>query len=396
MTPPAAFIAIPGALVRWLLSYGTFSVPQAAGPIAFSLLAIPLTGDPSSGATIVLTMTVAQVVGAIPVARLGRNRNAVAFLRALVGARTLGLVVIAGLAAAKAPFPALLAAAALAGLVNGAAFGFLRSVLSHLVEASRTPRALGLAATLSEFTFVAAPVAASLLGTIDPVFALLVLSGLGAAPALLMPRIPHARAPEPASGNGRLLTLPILLWLACTTANSAVVASIEIGAVSLAMGYGLPPSMGVLFTLALCLASVCGGIWVSVRNRTPRRSTVLVSLALVSVGAALLALHLSVGVTLAGAVIVGCVLAPLSTSYSLMLDGLSPSHRKAEVFALSRTANSIGVILASACLTLTSLAVAQAVSAALIVTAAVAVGLVSLASRAGWPQRRTPGAGPHL
>jgi hypothetical protein len=35
-----------GALVRWLLSYGTFGVPQAAGPIAFALLAIPLTGRP--------------------------------------------------------------------------------------------------------------------------------------------------------------------------------------------------------------------------------------------------------------------------------------------------------------------------------------------------------------
>ena len=63
-----------GALLRWLLSYGTFSVPQAAGPIAFALLAIPLTGDPKSGAAIVLTMTIAQVVGAVPVARLGRSR----------------------------------------------------------------------------------------------------------------------------------------------------------------------------------------------------------------------------------------------------------------------------------------------------------------------------------
>src|ERR1700722_18894477 len=121
-----------GALLRWLLSYGTFSVPQAAGLIAFALLAIPLPGDPKSGAAIVLTMTIAQVVGAVPVARLGRSRNAVSFLKALVGARMLALGAIAALAAAGAPFRLLLVPAALAGLVNGAAFGYLRSVLNYL------------------------------------------------------------------------------------------------------------------------------------------------------------------------------------------------------------------------------------------------------------------------
>ena len=63
--PDATRSVARGALVRWLLSYGTFSVPQAAGPIVFALLAIPLTGDPGSGATIVLAITIAQVVGAI-------------------------------------------------------------------------------------------------------------------------------------------------------------------------------------------------------------------------------------------------------------------------------------------------------------------------------------------
>src|ERR1700730_16117044 len=97
--PDATRSVARGALVRWLLSYCTFSVPQAAGPIAFALLAIPLTGDPGSGAAIVLAITIAQVVGAIPVARLGRNKNAVSLLKALVGTRTLALVAVAILAA---------------------------------------------------------------------------------------------------------------------------------------------------------------------------------------------------------------------------------------------------------------------------------------------------------
>ena len=45
-----------GTLVRWLLSNGAFSVPQAAGPIVFALLAIPITGDPNSGDAIVLAI----------------------------------------------------------------------------------------------------------------------------------------------------------------------------------------------------------------------------------------------------------------------------------------------------------------------------------------------------
>ena len=374
-----------GPLLRWFLSYGTFGVPQAAGPIVFALLAIPLTGDPGSGAAIVLAITIAQVVGAVPVARLGRNRNAVAFLRVLVGIRMLALAAIAVLAAAGAPFALLLAAAALAGVVSGAAFGYLRSVLNYLVAPSGMPRALGIATTLGEFTFVAAPVAASVLGTIDPVFALLVLSALGTLPMILVPGIAHAKALAPVGASGRLLKPSILLWLACTMANSAVVSSIEIGAVSLAMNYGFPPAMGFIFTVALCVASVAGGVWVSVRNRMPRRSAVLGYLALMSLGAALIALQVSVMVTIVGAVIVGCVLAPLSTYYSLTLDALAPAHRKAELFALARTMNAIGIILTSACLSLTSLAVTQAVSTMLIVVTTITVGIVFFAGRSSHP-----------
>ena len=378
--------AARGILVRWLLAYGTFAVPQAAGPIAYALLAIPLTGDPGSGAAIVLAITIAQVVGAVPIARLGRQWNAVGFLKLLVSLRMLALVALAILAAAGAPFGLILVAAGLAGIVNGAAFGYLRSVLSDVVPASNLPRALGLAATVGEFTFVAAPVAASLLGTIDPVFGLLALGALGTAPVVLLPRMKQARAPAPVDGGGRLLNKPILLWLACTVANSAVVSSIEIGAVGLAIDYGFPPALGFIFTVALCVASVAGGVWVSVRNRLPRRSAALAYLVMMGAGAALIALHLSVAVTIMGAVIVGCFLAPLGTYYSLMLDGLSPPHRKAELFALARTANAVGIILTSTCLTLFSLAVTQAVATGAMLVATVLVALYFLMNP---EQRRT-------
>jgi hypothetical protein len=375
-----------GALLRWYLAYGTFGVPQAAGPIVFALLALPLTGDAGSGAAIVLAITLAQVVGAVPVARLGRRFNAVGFLRVLVGIRTLALGGVAVLAAAGAPFWLLLVAGGLAGLVNGAAFGYLRSVLNYLVAASGMPRALGVAATLGEITFVAAPVAASVLGTVDAVLALVVLSLLGALPAVLLPAVPHAQAKAPVEGQrSRLVRPATVVWFGATLANSAVVSSIEVGAVSLALRYGLSPALAFVFTVALCAASVAGGVWVSVRNRSPRLGVVVGYMCVMALGAGLIAAELPLWLTVGAAVMVGCCMAPLSTAYSLMLDGLAAAHEKAEMFALARTMNAVGIIVTSATLSLWSLGVTQWVAVGVMVGA---VGLVGGGLLAGGSGRR--------
>jgi hypothetical protein len=373
-------------LVRWYLAGSLFSVPQAAGPIAFALLALPLTGSAESGAAIVLAMTLAQVAGAVPVARWGRAFNIVGYFRLLVAIRTAALLGVAGLAAAAAPFPALLGMAALAGLVNGAAFGYQRSVVNHLVAAGGMPRALGIAATLSETTFVAAPVLASVLGTVDAVFALLVLTLMGGLPALLMPMVAQARAPaRPEGHRGRLMRRSTAVWLGATLANSAVVSSIEVGAVALAMRYGMAPAMGFVFTVALCAASVAGGVWVSVRNRPPRRGHAAALMAAMALGAALVAAQLPVPATVAAVVLVGCCMAPLSTAYSLLLDEVAAAHEKAELFALQRTMNAVGIIVTSATLSLGSLAVTQWVAVA------VMAGMAAVVAGAAWIGRRAAG-----
>ena len=70
-----------GPLLRWFVSYGSFAVPQAAAPIAFSLIALPLTGNAASGAAMMLAMTIAQVLGAVPITRLGWCFSPIPFLR---------------------------------------------------------------------------------------------------------------------------------------------------------------------------------------------------------------------------------------------------------------------------------------------------------------------------
>ena len=353
------------SLLRWFISSATLTVPQAAGPVAFSLVSLSLTGEASGGAAMILAMTFAQVVGAIPITRLGRHRSAATFLKLLVAFRTVALAGVALCAHYQASFAWLIVFAALAGLVNGAAFGFLRSLLNHFTPASRLPRALGIAATLNELTFVLGPVAASGLGAVSPVFALLALTVLGAIPALLIPQASNTHAEDAPHVGGAVLSPPILLWLTSAAAGGSTVAAIEIGAVALALKFGYEPTLAILFTVPLCVASVTGGIWVSVRNRMASRKAVVAQLSVMTLGAALAALGLSLATTVIGAILIGFVLAPLGTHYSMVLDQLAPPQKRPEVFALLRTANAIGIIFASAALTAVSLS-----SALIVVTCA--------------------------
>ncbi|AWB22668.1 MULTISPECIES: MFS transporter [Methylobacterium] len=373
-TPPDGL-----ALLRWFVSAAAMGVLQAAAPVAFSLVALGLTGDASGGAAIVLAMTLAQVVGAVPVARLGTAMRAAAFLRILVGIRTLALGCMAVLVSREVALPWLVACAAVSGSVNGAAYGYLRSTLNRLTPEARLPRALGIAATLNEVTFVLAPVLASVVGTVSPAFAVATIAVLGAVPALLVPSAGEACAGDAPETGGSVVSAPMLLWLLCATAGGAAVAAIEIGAVALALSFGHEPAMAILFTVPLCLASVAGGVWVSVRNLKASRTSVLAQLSVMTVGSLLAALDASLALTVAGAVLMGFVLAPLGTYYSLVFDALAPAHRRAEAFALLRTANSVGIILASAVLTVASLPVTLA---------AVAGMMLAVTSLVGFTHRR--------
>jgi len=364
-------------MARWSIASATLGFPQAAGPIAFALVAVTLTGDTSGGAAMILAMTLAQVIGAIPITRLGRNLPLATFFRILVAIRTLALASIAVLAAHEASLAWLIVLSAAAGLVNGAAYGYLRAVLNHLAAASRLPRALGIAATLNEMTFVVAPVAASGLGTISPVLAVVALAAVGAVPALVVPHTGPTRGGAVHRTGGAILSPSILLWLVCAAAGGATVAAIEIGAVALALSFGYEPALAILFTVPLCLASVAGGIWVSVRNRMATRKAVVIHLLTMTLGSAIVALELSVAATVAGAVLIGSVLASLGTYYSLVLDTLAPPHRRPEVFALLRTANATGVILTSAALTVASLSMALIGVTCLMAVATLAVGVSS-------------------
>jgi MFS-type transporter involved in bile tolerance (Atg22 family) len=155
-------------------------------------------------------------------------------------------------------------------------------------------------------------------------------------------------------------------------ASGSAVGVIEVGSVALALDFGFKPEMGFVFTVALCIASVCGGAWVTMRNRMPMPRTVVILIAVAAIGTLLVSLRQSVELSVFGCVILGLMIAPLGTYYSIVLDGLAPPPRRAEIFALLRTASSVGVIFSSAMLTWTSLTIAFISCAALFLVALLA------------------------
>ncbi|WP_430781913.1 MFS transporter [Actinoplanes sp. G11-F43] len=372
---------LPG-IIRWQAGNSLFAVPQAAAPIAFALVALPITGSARTGAAMVSAMVAAQILGSVPLSRLGNRFDGVRYLRVLIAVRTVALAAVTGLAAAGAPIGFLIAAAVAAGAVNGAALGHLRTLLNHLVTPGRLPRALGVSATLNELTFAASPVLASALGTVTPVGAMVVVTVLGAAPLFLLPRVPTA--PAPGAGQPAGIRGPIppaaYLWLFCAAASSAGVAVVEVGAVSFALSFGLAPGWAFVFATVLCAGSVTGGVWVSVRNRMPSHRTVVAFLAAFVAGSALILTGGHLAATLTGAAVLGFFLPQLGTFYSLALDRLAPPDRRAEVFALQRTAGAIGVITISGLLAVAGLRAAQ-VGALVLLAVALLLTLIRSGAR---------------
>ena len=375
-------------LLRWFVSSGTLNVPQAGGPIAFSLVALSLTGETSGGAAMMLAMTLAQVVGAIPIARLGRSLPMATYLRLLVVVRTVALVSIAGLAASRSVLH--LAHRAGGRCRIGQRRGpWLSARRAQPSGAGVAPAAGARHRGHAERADLRAGARGGVgLGTVSPVLAVLALALVGAVPALLVPNTGAAALQNVRGVGGSVLSPAILLWLACAAAGGATVAAIEIGAVALALTFGYEPALAIVFTVPLCLASVAGGIWVSVRNRMATRRAVVAQLFVMTLGSALVALELSVATTVVGTVLIGSVLAPLGDVLLALLDTLAPPQRRPEVFALLRTANATGVILASAVLTVVSLSMALIVVTGLMIVVTLVVGIASVRRQGPTPVPR--------
>lgn len=354
-------------------------------PIAFGLATLSQ-GDLNGGAMMMTTMTVAQVLGAVPIAAAGRRYSVTAYVRVLAAFRTVAFVGLVLAIAGGAPLPVLVATASLAGLVNGTIFGLLRAILNDMVTANKLPRALGIVATANELVFVSGPVLASTIGGASVVAAVGIMAVTSALPLVALPRIAHRTPPAASHIPREAIRLGTVGWLLAAASISACVASLEIGAVALALRHELAPSAAFVFTVPLCVGSVLGGVLTSIRNRRLRLRSVVAMMLLTVAGMIAVAWDAWIGCTIAGAVVIGLCLAPLGTSFSLLIDDILPGARRAEGFALLRTSKSVGVIAASSVLAFASLAASFLVAASLALISAI---VVSACARSG---RRKPPA----
>lgn len=365
----------PRGFPRWIVANVGTAIPLSMAPITFGLAALANGGDLNGGAVMVAAMTAAQVLGAVPIAAAGRHYSATGYTRALVAFRTLAFAGLVLALAAGAGLSVLVVAAGLAGLVNGAIFGLLRAILNDLVAADKLPRALGVAATANELIFVTGPILASTIGGVSVLAAVGIMVLASALPLVALPRLAHRPPAAPARVRREAMRLRTAVWLFAAGSASACVAAVEVGAVALALRHELAPSAAFLFTVPLCVGSVLGGVWVSVRNRRLRRRTVVVMLSLTAAGMVAVTWDGWIGSAIAGAVLIGLFLAPLGMAFSLFLDDVLPPAQRAVGFALLRTAKAVGVIAASSTIAFGSLAASLLASAALALVSAVIVAV---------------------
>jgi MFS transporter, DHA1 family, inner membrane transport protein len=369
------------ALARWQVAHGTLAVPQAGAPIAFGLLGLQATGSARAGASMVLVMTVAQIAGAVPLSRLGRRLEPVGYLRVLLLVRAVALLAVAAVVGAGGPFPLAVGLAALAGVVNVAAYGVLRSSLNAFVGPARLPRALGIAATANEVTFATAPLLAAGIGAFSPVAGLVALTVLGVVPAVVLPAVVPAAptASGPAEGESRRVApwpvRAVAPWLVCALAGGTAVACVEVGAVSLALAEGLAAEWAFGFALSLCVGSVVGGVVVSWLNRRLSDRVVVVLLVATAFAAGLVLGSWHLAVTLTGALVTGFCLPFLATTYSLRVEDAAPPLLRAEAFAVLRTASSLGVVVVSGLIALAGLDAALRTAPVLLLVAAALVAV---------------------
>ena len=385
---PAGAVATPGAAPRdapprfgrWIAANAAVAIPLSMAPITFGLATLSQ-GDVNGGALMVAAMTGAEVLGSVPIAATGRRFSATGFARLLATVRTAAFVGLALALAADASLVVLVVAASLAGVVNGALVGVLRAILNDTVAMDRLPRALGVAATVNEVVFVTGPILASTLGGASVIAAVGVMAISSAIPIGALRRVPRGAVPGRSRAHRGSIPLHTGIWLFARVAMTACVASIEVGAVALAIDHGRSPRAALLFVVPLCVASVLGGVWISVRNRRLRLPTVAAMLLLTACAMVLISAATWIWAAIASAVLVGLFLAPLSTAFSLFLDDLLPADRRTEGFALLRSSHAIGLIVASALIALVSLDAALAVSAALALSSVIVVTAAGMCRR---------------
>ncbi|SDY91493.1 Predicted arabinose efflux permease, MFS family [Modestobacter sp. DSM 44400] len=368
---------LPSAPVLLLAGFAG-RLPSAMVPLALLLMVQQQTGSYAVAGAVSATFGVATALMAPVLGRLADRRGPRRILLAQAAAYPLLLAGLVAVVLVGAPAPALLAAAAAAGVSTPLVSGTVRALWSR-VDPRVRPTAYALDATATELVFVAGPTLVAVLTLIAaPAVAVAVGASLGVVGALGIATSPPMRAWQPAVAVRRspFATVAAPGMPRVLLSGSALMlgfGGLEVALPAFAEAAGSPGMSGVLLAV-WSLGSVAGGLWFGARvvsaslPRQYRWGLLGVTIGLVPLAAVQSPWVLGVLLFLGGTAI-----APTLTVLSTLVGSIAPTSATTEAFTWLSTvafgASAVGAAVGGALIE-TSPGVAGA-----LVMAAVAAGL---------------------
>ncbi|MDQ1652786.1 MAG: hypothetical protein QOI35_1986, partial [Cryptosporangiaceae bacterium] len=334
--PGAPTLVVAGVLGR--LSTGM-------APLALVLLLAQVTGSYALAGLASALFGLANAVGGPALGRLADRHGPTPVLLASGVVYPLATGAVLAAAYLRAPAGAVLATCALLGLVMPPLTATLRSVWTDITTGARSALrspALSLETTVFEVVFVVGPMLVGILAALLSPSAALAAAGLltaGGTLTVALGEATRASRPHPdrvrARGLGPLLApgMPMLMAVTGSVTFAFGVVGVTVPAFAAEhLGHASSAPAGVLLGL-WGVGSVTGGLWFGTRHfRASLPAQWAVTLSLVALGMASLAIAWSVPVLAVAMLLSGCTLAPSLTVENALVSRIAPAGQVNEAY----------------------------------------------------------------
>ncbi len=332
---------------RYTLTTGFQRVSVAMAPVALVLAGHAAVGSFQTGALMASTYTFADGIASPLSGRLLDRMELRRGVTVELGATTVILLGLAGLAAIRAPALALIVLSGLAGVAPAGVMGGLRAYLQRIVPDDLLERAFALDATLLELEWMIAPAGVAIVGFLGaPVLAivLMAVATLGAlGGARTLGRQPPSKRVAGISGAWRLRKAMPTYFLNTIMGYSE--GTINIALAPLMVIIGSRPATAALLITLLSATSAVGGVGYSILegrrsgNTEQRANIALLALGL---GVLLIAMAPSLSFVTLAIAICGLWFAPIVAMRSVILGRLLPESQLSEGFSTLSAAGQFG------------------------------------------------------
>jgi predicted MFS family arabinose efflux permease len=342
--PYRQVLAVPGMRSLMLLAI-VARVPVVAAPITLTLhVVLDLGRGYAAAGLLASTLTLASAIGAPLLGRLIDRRS----LRTALAISTVAEVVFWSVAPVL-PYPVLVGAGAVLGLLTMPVFSVVRQSIAALVPAATRRPAYAIDSMAVELSFMVGPALAVLLVTqvsatvtMYLVGGAIVLAGIG----LYIQNPPVRSADEEATGGARVprrqwLRPAFLSLLLLTAATTAVLAATDIALVAELRASGDTSWIGLLMAVWAFYSIIGGFVYGSLKRVLP--TAVLVAF----IGVFTIPISLVNGVLLLALALIpaGALCAPSLASSADAVSRLVPAGARGEAMGLYNSALTLGLAI---------------------------------------------------